>query len=220
MEVPTLGKFSNQDWPEPEKGFASMMKNIDDDMGRLFSKLKELQIDEQTIVFFSSDNGPHEEGGHKMPFFDSNGKFQGKKRDLYEGGIRVPLIVRWPNKIQQATVSNHICGFQDLMPTLSDLCQANAPKLDGISFAPTLLKSGKQPKHDHLYWEFSEQGGKQAVLKDGWKAIRLNWNQNPNGPISLYKVSGDTPESEDVAEQNQELVAEMREIMATEHQDN
>jgi arylsulfatase A-like enzyme len=97
MEVPSLGEFAAKDWPKPEKGFASMIRNIDRDMGKLFARLKELGIDDNTIVFFSSDNGPHQEGGHQMPFFDSNGDLLGMKRDLYEGGIRVPLIARaWP----------------------------------------------------------------------------------------------------------------------------
>lgn len=218
MEVPTLGEFSGKDWPEPEKGFAAMMRNIDRDMGRLFAKLRELKIDDNTIVFFSSDNGPHQEGGHKMPFFDSNGELQGMKRDLFEGGIRVPLIARWPGKIQAGSVTDHVCGFQDMMPTLADLSGAHAPKLDGLSIAPTLLRDGsKQQKHEHLYWEFTEKGGRQAVLKDHWKAIRLDWIKNPDGPIELYDVSTDTAEATDVASDHPQVVREMVQIMSREH---
>ncbi|MCG8649664.1 MAG: arylsulfatase, partial [Pirellulales bacterium] len=171
MEVPTFGKFSSRNWPNPEKGFASMIANIDRDLGKLLDKLKELGLDQNTIVFFSSDNGPHQEGGHRMDFFDSNGDLAGKKRDLYEGGIRVPLIVRWPGKIRPGKVSDHVSGFQDIMPTLAGIAGVEAPENDGISLLPTLLdKDSEQLKHPHLYWEFKEQGGKQAVLRDNWKA--------------------------------------------------
>ena len=218
MEVPTFGEFATKDWPKPEKGFASMIRNIDRDMGRLFGKLKELNLDDNTIVFFSSDNGPHQEGGHKMPFFDSNGNLLGMKRDLYEGGLRVPLLVRWPNKINAGSVSNLRCGFQDMMPTLADLAGAAAPKLDGLSFAPTLLgNEADQRKHPHLYWEFHEQGGKQAVLKDKWKAVRLNWKRKPNGPLQLFDLKSDPSESTDIADQHPDVVAMMNSIMQREH---
>ena len=218
MEVPTFGDFANKQWPEPEKGFASMIRNIDRDMGALIGKLRELGLDEKTIVFFSSDNGPHQEGGHKMPFFDSNGDLLGMKRDLHEGGVRVPLIVRWPKNIAAAQTTDHVSGFQDLMPTLADLAQVDGPKLDGISYAPTLLgRDQEQKKHPHLYWEFQERGGKQAVLKDNFKAVRLDWNKNPNGPLQLYDLSKDPSETNDVADQHPQLVATMNEIMTAEH---
>tara|TARA_R110002049_G_scaffold50370_3_gene143058 strand:+ start:93840 stop:95282 length:1443 start_codon:yes stop_codon:yes gene_type:complete len=242
MEVPSFGEFESRDWPKPEKGFASMIRNIDRDMGKLFAKLKELQLDENTIVFFSSDNGPHQEGGHQMPFFDSNGELLGMKRDLYEGGVRVPLIARWPSKIMPATTSDHRCGFQDMMPTLAQLAGITSPPSDGISFAPTLLGNpigqpkhshlywetnlddratgkpvGEQSKHPHLYWEFSEKGGKQAVLKDDWKAVRLDWNKNPDGPIELFNLATDPREEKNVASANPEIVAMMEEIMRREH---
>ncbi len=218
MEVPTFGEFATQDWPRPEKGFASMIGNIDRDIGRLLAKLKELGIDENTIVFFSSDNGPHQEGGHQMPFFDSNGPLLGKKRDLYEGGVRVPLIARWPGKIAAGATSDLRCGFQDIMPTFADLAGTTAPELDGISFAPTLLgNTAAQQQHPHFYWEFSEQGGKQAVLKDDWKAVRLNWNKQPDGPLQLFDLSKDPSESADVASAHPDVVAMMIEIMRQEH---
>ncbi len=218
MEVPSFGEFANKDWPKPEKGFASMIRNIDRDIGRVLAKLQELDIDQNTIVFFSSDNGPHQEGGHQMPFFDSNGQLLGMKRDLYEGGVRVPLIVRWPGKITASTSTDHRCGFQDMMPTLAELCGAAAPQLDGISFAPTLLGNPQsQQKHPHLYWEFQEQGGKQAVLKDNFKAVRLNWIKNPDGPLQLFDLSKDPGETDDIAASHPQIVAAMNEIMKQEH---
>ena len=218
MEVPTLGKFSSQSWPEPEKGFAMMMSNIDRDIGRLFDKLSALGIDENTLVFFSSDNGPHQEGGHQMEFFDSNGSLRGMKRDVYEGGVRVPLIARWPGKISPGVVSDHVSAFQDFMPTFADLSGVESPACDGISMLPTLIGDhATQQQHDHLYWEFQEKGGRQAVLKGKWKGVRLNWKKNPDGPIELFDLTRDPTESADVAEQYPAVAREIVQIMAREH---
>lgn len=218
MEVPSLGEFAAKDWPKPEKGFASMIRNIDRDIGKLLDKLQQLGIDDNTLVFFSSDNGPHQEGGHQMPFFDSNGELLGMKRDLYEGGIRVPLIARWPGKITAGSVSDHISAFQDMMPTLAALSGATAPQSDGLSMLPTLLGNpAGQAKHPHLYWEFTERGGKQAVLIDHWKGVRLNWQKEPDGPIQLFDLAHDPSESNDIADQHAKIVERIREIMAAEH---
>ena len=223
MEVPTLGKFASKSWPEPEKGFAQMMSNIDRDMGRLFDKLKSLGLDEKTVVFFTSDNGPHQEGGHKMEFFDSNGDLLGMKRDLYEGGVRVPMIARWPKQIAAGKTTDHVCAFQDFLPTLAELSGARPDAsqtidCDGISFLPTLRgDSVNQKRHAHLYWEFQEKGGRQAVLKDNWKAVRLNWKKNPNGPLQLFHLETDPDESDDVAAEHPDLIAEMKQIMSAEH---
>ena len=218
MEVPSHGEFEQRGWPKPEKGFASMIRNLDRDVGRLIEKLKECEIDDQTIVFFSSDNGPHQEGGHQMPFFDSNGEWTGMKRDLYEGGIRVPLIVRWPEKIVGGTVTNHVCGFQDVMPTLAELAATKVPDCDGISFFPTLVGDAEhQQTHPHLYWEFSEKGGKQAVLKGKWKGVRLDWRDQPNGPLQLFDLETDPSEAKDVAAQYPEVTRTLDAIMDREH---
>lgn len=221
MRVPDLGAFKDRDWPVQEKGFARMMQFIDRDMGRIFGLLKELGLDRDTVVMFSSDNGPHQEGGHKMPFFDSNGPLKGMKRDLYEGGIRVPFIVRWPGTVEVGRVSDHISGFQDILPTLCDLAGVQAqPKTDGLSLAPLLTgRTGEQKRHSHLYWEFYERGGRLAVIKGDWKAVRLNVQKDPDAPIELYHLSNDPGEERDVASKHPDIVREMAAIMKAEHVD-
>jgi len=221
MRVPDHGPFAKRDWPAQEKGFARMMSYIDRDIGRILALLKELGIDNNTLVMFSSDNGPHQEGGHKMPFFDSNGPLKGMKRDLYEGGIRVPFIARWPGTVPAGKTSDHISGFQDIFPTACDLAGVRKrPQTDGISLAPLLTgKAGKQKRHPHLFWEFYERGGKQAVLKGNWKGIRLNSQKNPDAPLELYDLSQDLGEEHNIADQHPELVREMAAIMKAEHVD-
>lgn len=153
-----------------------------------------------------------------MPFFDSNGPLRGKKRDLYEGGIRVPMIARWPGKIAPGEATDLISGFQDIFPTLTDLSDADTPKIDGISMAPTLLgKLDQQKKHPHLYWEFYEQGGKLAVVKGNWKAVRLDVVKKPGGPMELYDLSEDIGEENNIADDHPDIVAEMAAIMKKEH---
>jgi len=217
MEVPSWGEFGKTDWPEPEKGFASMIRNIDHDVGRMLAHLRQLGLDENTIVVFTSDNGPHQEGGHKADYFNSNGDLRGKKRDLYEGGIRVPTIVRWPGHVAEDSTSDMHSGFQDWFATFSDLAGVTAETHDGVSLRPMLTGKGKQESRAHLYWEFLEQGGKQAVLKDNWKAVRVNWNANPNSAIELYDLSKDESEQTNVAASHSGIVAEMADIMKREH---
>lgn len=219
MEVPSLGEFADQDWPAPEKGFAAMIRNIDSDVGKILAKLKELDLDENTLVLFSSDNGPHQEGGHQMPFFDSNGPLQGMKRDLYEGGIRAPMIARWPAHIDAGAVSGHVSGFQDMLPTLAQLAGAETPANDGLSMVPTLLGKGEQLQHDHLYWEFFEQGGRQAVRHGNWKGVRLNTEKNPDGPIELYDLANDIEEAHNIADQHPDIVAKLVTILREAHVD-
>ncbi len=219
MRSPHSEQFASQDWPLQEKGFAGMLSAIDEQIGELLNLLKELNIDEQTIVFFSSDNGPHQEGGHKMEFFNSNGALRGKKRDLYEGGIRVPLIVRWPSHIAPKGTSNLISGFQDMFPTFAELAGVTGtPHGDGLSITPTLLgKKAQQVTHPYLYWEFYEQGGKASVLQGNWKAVRRNLIQDPNAPIELYRLDQDIDESQNLAEQYPALARSFATIMTKEH---
>ncbi len=218
MEVPDYGEYTSKDWPNPEKGFASMMRNIDRDVGRVLAKLKELGIDDNTLVIFSSDNGPHAEGRHEMEYFNSNGPLRGMKRDLYDGGVRVPTIARWPGKVKAGTETDLLSGFQDVLATCADLAGVAIDKTDGISFAPTLMGNSKeQNKHQHLYWEFLERGGKQGVVTKQWKAIRLNTTQDQNGPLELYNLNTDNGEENNVAAQHPALIKKFAEIMKAEH---
>jgi len=203
MEVPSLGRYADKDWPPPQKGHAAMITRMDGDIGKIMAKLKELGIDNNTIVMFSSDNGPHKEGGADPAFNKSSGLLQGYKRDLYEGGIRVPMIARWPGKIKAGSKTNHISAFWDFLPTCCELVGIETPKdIDGISILPTLLgKPERQKKHEFLYWEFHEQGKKQAVRMGDWKGVRLNVAKNPDGPMELYNLKTDIGEQHNVANQ-------------------
>lgn len=202
----------------PIAGFAAMMTVLDDDVGELLALLKDLGIDENTVVMLSSDNGPHREGGHDPVFWDSNGPFQGTKRDLYEGGIRCPLLIRWPGKVEAGQVSDHISAHWDMLPTFCDLADIETPdNVDGISLLPTMLGEGDQPEHEYLYWEFYEQGGKRAVRLGDWKAVQRNLKKDPNSPIELYDLSKDPGEEDDIAADHPEIVERMKEIMEDAH---
>jgi arylsulfatase A-like enzyme len=215
MEVPSYGPYANEDWPAPDKGRAAMITRMDTDIGRLLARLKVLGLDNRTLVLFSSDNGPHKEGGADPEFFDSNGPLRGYKRDLYEGGIRAPLIARWPGHIAAGSGTNHVCAFWDFLPTCCDLAGVTpSENLDGLSTLPTLLgKAEQQKEHPYLYWEFHEQGKKQAVRMGDWKAVRLDAAKDPNGPIELYNLKDDLGEERNVADQHPEIVERMAEIM-------
>lgn len=214
MEVPDYQEFAVKDWPNQEKGFAAIMRNIDNSMGMIFAKLKDLGIDEETLVVFCSDNGPHQEGGHIMEFFNSNGELRGMKRDMYDGAIRTPFIARWPKIIKPNSVSGHIAAFWDVLPTLCDIAGIRKPgDTDGISFLPALLGKEQSETHDFLYWEFYEEGGKQAILKGEWKAIRLNVRENGEKQITeLYNLKIDPAEIKNVAAENQDLIRQFNEL--------
>jgi len=210
------GPYGSQ--PESHAAFAAMIKQLDDYVGELLAKLTELGIEENTIVFFASDNGPHLEGGADPEYFNSNGDLKGYKRDLYEGGIRTPLLVKWPGKIREGSRTDHISAFWDLMPTLAELTGTEVPEnIDGISFLPTLLGKGKQKEHDYLFWEFHEQGGKMAVRMGNWKAVLLNINKKQQGKTELYDLSTDISETKDLADSFPEIVEKMEEIMKKAH---
>lgn len=216
QEVPDYGQYAGKDWTDPNKGQAAMISRMDSDVGKILDLLEELKISEQTLVMFSSDNGPHNEGGHNPKLFDPAGPLRGMKRDLYEGGIRVPMIARWPGTTPPGSTSDHVGYFGDLMATVAELSESDCPKnVDSISFAPTLMKnSDKQKKHKYLYWEFYEQGGKQAVRADDWKAIRMPWR---TGKTQLFDLSNDIGEEADLADQNPDVVKRMEAMMDEAH---
>jgi arylsulfatase A-like enzyme len=210
--------YSSQ--PEPRATYAAMVSLLDKHVGEVLSKLKELGIEDNTMVIFTSDNGPHTEGGADPGFFNSSGGLRGVKRDLYEGGIRVPMIARWPNHIKEGLKSDHISAFWDVMPTFAEIAGVSAPvNIDGISFLPELLGK-KQKKHEHLYWEFHEQGGKKAVRKGKWKAVKLQCFNKNKTRIELYNLEEDENESNNIAENHPQIVAEMMKIMDEEHTQN
>lgn len=219
MEVPSLEPYQDMDWPEPQKGHAAMITRMDGDIGRLMAKLKALGLDNNTFVMFSSDNGPHKEGGGDPEFFHSSGLLKGYKRAVYEGGIRVPLIARWPGRIAAGTVSHHVSAFWDFLPTCCELAGVEPPEgIDGISMIPTLLDQGrKQGEHEYLYWEFHEQGKKQAVRMGDWKGVRLNVAKEPDGPIELYNLKDDLGETKNVAARHPKIVAKIEECMKAAH---
>jgi len=220
MEVPEYGIYADKNWPEPEKGLAAMITRLDSQVGQVMDRLQKHGIDDNTIVFFTSDNGPHAEGGNDPAFFDSNGPLRGIKRDLYEGGIRVPLIVRWPGQIKAGNVSHLPSAFWDFLPTAADLAGAESPAgIDGISYLPELLGK-KQRNHEYLYWEFAPQGGKQAVRMGNWKGVRLNVHDDPNGPIELYDLDTDLGEQHNIAGDHPDIVAQIEEIMNQAHTDS
>ncbi len=215
MEVPSDAPYGKENWPQPQKNHAAMITHLDTCVGKVMRKLKDLGLDDDTIVFFSSDNGPHKEGGADPAFFKSWGPLRGLKRDLTEGGIRVPMIVRWPGKVRAGAVSDHVWAFWDFLPTAAELAGTSSHKtpggLDGISVAPTLLGKGEQRKHDFLYWEFHERGSQFAVRTGDWKAIRPRLG----APLQLYDLSKDVHEDHDVKALHPDVVAKVEAYLKT-----
>ncbi len=200
--------------PQSHAAFAAMVTLLDKHVGEVLGKLKDLGLDKNTIVIFSSDNGPHLEGGADPDYFDSNGPLQGYKRDLYEGGIREPMIVWWPEKIKAGAQSGHISAFWDVMPTVAELAGVKTPEnIDGISFLPTLLGKEGQKEHGYLYWEFHEKGGRRALRKGDWKLVQYNVLSPDKTTTELYDLSKDIVEGNNVAKVHPEVVEEMLGLM-------
>ena len=192
--------------------FAAMVSILDRQVGEICSTLDSLGIADNTIIIFTSDNGPHFEGGADPDFFDSNGELRGYKRDLYEGGIRVPFIVKWNNVVEKNSKSEHISAFWDFLPTVADIIDVELPdNLDGISYLPSLTGEEKQEGHDYLYWEFHENNGRQAIRKGDWKAVK--YDVHNNGKIELYDLSADLSETNDLSETYPEKVVEFDSLM-------
>ena len=208
MEVPDYGIYTKEKWPNTKKGAAAMITRMDKDVGKIIQLLKELDIQNETMIFFTSDNGPHSEGGHKHETFNSNGPLRGYKRDLYEGGIRVPGIAYWPNTIKSGTESDQPFAFWDWLPTACELAGVTPPeKLDGLSFAPTILgKSDQQQIHPYLFWKY---GNKTAIRKQKWKAVRNAQNKK----LELYNLNTDIGETKNLSAQYPDKIRELEKLM-------
>jgi arylsulfatase A-like enzyme len=219
QEVPDFGKYADKDWPDQDKGQAAMITRMDADVGRLLDLLAELKIAGETFVMFTSDNGPHDEGGHDTERFRPAGPLRGMKRDLYEGGIRVPFIAWQPGTVPAGTISDHIGYFGDLMATAADVACVEPPDdVDSISFLPEITGHHDQQRdHDYLYWEFYERGSAQAVVAGNWKAVR---KPMITGEIELYDLSTDLGEAINVAADHPDLVQLMAARMAEAHTDH
>ncbi len=206
-----IGPYGSQ--PEGHASFAAMINYLDDQVGEIVAKVQELGLEKNTIIIFTSDNGPTLEGGADPDYFDSNGILKGYKRDLYEGGIRVPMIVRWPEKIDAGTQADHISAFWDVMPTIADIIGIDKPaEIDGVSFLPALLGK-EQEQHDYLYWEFHEHGGRQALRQGDWKLVKYNVNAEPVLPLELYNLKDDPGEEVDIAQAHPERLKELKNLM-------
>jgi arylsulfatase len=203
----------------PRATYAAMVTRMDRSVGRILDQIKKLGLDENTIVMFSSDNGPTHDhaGGSDSEFFESAGPLSGLKGSLYEGGIREPYIVRWPGKIKPGRTSDLPAVFYDMMPTLCDFAGAPLPKeTDGLSILPTLLDKGEQRKHEFFYWEFPSYGGQQAVRMGDWKGIRQQL-QKGSVRTQLYNLARDIGEKNDLAAQHPKIVARIEKIMKEQH---
>src|SRR5215207_5405986 len=215
MEVPSDAPYSRESWSPPQRNYAAMVSRLDADVGELIRLLKEMDIDRETVVIFTSDNGPQgrDEGGYDQTLFDSNGPFRGLKRELYEGGIRVPLVVRWPGRVRAGATSAYPVTLCDLLPTAAALAGARAPDAtDGVSLR-SLLLGGGAPRRGPLYWEFHEGGFVQAVRMGSWKAVR----KGVGGRVELYDLKADVGETRDVAARHPALVRRAEEVMRREH---
>jgi len=210
-----MGPYGSQ--TEAHAAFVAMITQLDDYVGEIMAKLTELGLDKNTIVIFASDNGPHLEGGADPDYFNSNGDLRGYKRDMYEGGIRTPMIVKWPGKVKEGSKSNHISAFWDILPTFAEITGAEvSAETDGISFLPEILGE-KQKQHEYLYWEFHEQGGKTAIRMDNWKAVRLNIDSEDAAVTELYDLSNDVGETKNIAAENPEIAKKLEDMMKAAH---
>ncbi len=220
-DIPSFEPYENEDWNEDDKGYAAMITYLDKDIGMIIDKLKILGIEENTLIIFSSDNGG---GAGLSPYrrFDSNAPWRGGKGDLYEGGIRVPMIAKWKGTIKSGSVSSHPSAFWDMMPTICDIAEIKIPdNSDGISFLPELLGE-KQEKHDSFYFENSggRRSTKQAIIKDDWKCIRFKIRKTDETTVELYNMKDDPREQNDLADKNPEKVKELINEMDSERTEN
>ncbi len=213
MEVPDYGIYKDTEWPNPQKGHAAMITRMDRDFGTLMQTLKQQGLDENTLVIFTSDNGTHKEGGADPDFFNSSRPLRGYKRALYDGGIRVPAMARWPGTIKPKTQSAVPWAFWDFLPTAAEIAGIDAPgTTDGLSILPILTgEANTLPQREHLYWEFHEGGFKQAVRKDHWKLVR----SGTNAKVELFDVSKDIGEQLDISRNHPDVVKELQQLFTT-----
>jgi arylsulfatase A len=218
-EVPDPAPYANEPWNDTEKAFASQVTRLDASVGQLLALLKEMNVDQRTLVIFTSDNGACESSGqHDLEFFNSNGPWRGAKRGMFEGSLRVPTIARWPGAIPAGKVSDVPWAFWDFLPTAAELAGAKLPggqKLDGRSIA-SLLRGGDAPQRESFYWELHERYSKQAVRFGDWKAIRDPFN----APVQLYDLKSDPYETKDLARENPALVAKAESLLTASRTDH
>lgn len=220
FETPDVAPYADRDWPQGAKTYATMVSRFDSDLGRLLELLKELKLDSNTLVVFASDNGATETTPtqNNTEFFESAGALRGTKRTMYEGGLRVPAIVRWPGHVPAGKVSDVPWAFYDFLPTCADLLGTRAPegwRVDGISMLPTFL-GGPAPKREYLYWELHEPCSQQAVRFGDWKAVK----PSPKSPLELYDLTTDVSEKHDLASAKPELAARAKALMKAAHEDS
>ncbi len=217
--VPDEGPYAKEDWPEPDRGHAAMITRIDGSVGRLRAQLEELGLEKNTLLFFTSDNGPHQESSHNLARFQPSGPLSGTKRSLTDGGIRVPAIAWWPGMIAGGRTTDHVAYHGDWMATVAELAQAKVPAgLDSISYVPTLRGTGPQPEHEFLYWEFHERGFSQAALYRGrWKGIR---DRRLDAPLQVFDLQTDIGEKQDVSAAHPEITAKLNDYLRTARSEN
>lgn len=208
LTVPNVDEFETEDWPDHAKKYATMIAMLDQDVGKIVDLVENLGLSEQTLIIFTSDNGGHESVWSE---FNTSGPLRGFKRDLTEGGIRVPFIAKWPGMIPENTVSEEVIAFQDMMPTLAELAKTSSPKTDGLSVVEALQGRSMSRQHDFLYWDYGHNRSRydQAVRMGQWKGIRKGQGR----PIELYNLDTDLGEKKNVADLHPDIVAQIDKIM-------
>lgn len=216
QEVPTLGPYEDEEWPVNEKSFASMITYLDNGIGELMELLKERGLEENTIVVFTSDNGPHGEGNHDPDFFDSNSSWTGMKRDIFEGGIRVPFMVKWPETIKPGSVASQSIAAWDVMATLGEIIDGDVPDIsDGVSFYPVLMDNQEEQSDRYFYWELDGNRKNIAVSRGDWKLVRLAPSGTNDWETKLYNLAIDPSESKDLSAIHPDIMRELEEVIDT-----
>jgi arylsulfatase len=216
-ETPYLGNKGYLPHPTPRAAYAAMVSRLDREVGRILDELDALGLAKNTVVLFTSDNGPTFNGGSDSKFFDSAPGMRGLKCSVYEGGLRIPLVVRWPGKVAAGTWTEHLSGFQDMLPTLAEIAGIDldgvALQLDGLSFVPTLGGAEEVAEHECLYWEYA---GQQALRAGNWKGVRKRLRKGDLS-LELYNLADDPGEQNDVAGEHPNIVARLEALLAREH---